>query len=234
MSEKSPIPVYVCVIWNRGLPEQDKVMAAIEGRFRILKQFDVTWPRSHYIKNFAAFYGWKGYSMWFGKRNRSGTGTFRLMIIQDDHPDFQDVEKRGIPEMLRDENVYSTKIELRRTMKRSNAVHASVNEAETRHNIRALFGVELEEFLARPDLDGSVEPLVFTKPLEYRPFPYADDRVKGPRFFEGVFKPNRVDIFLLPRCGVPTIFSCSFRLFGVFGFAFCLGAIKIWMPYRRK
>ena len=57
---------------------------------------------------------------------------------------------------------------------------------------------------------------------------------KGPRFFQGMFRLNRVDLFFLPRCGLPTVFSFSFRLGGLFGFAFCIGAIKIWMPPKRR
>ena len=49
-----------------------------------------------------------------------------------------------------------------------------------------------------------------------------------------MFRLNRVDLFFLPRCGLPTVFSFSFRLGGLFGFAFCIGAIKIWMPPKRR
>lgn len=101
--------------------------------------------------------------------------------------------------------------------------------------LKVLPGETLEAFLSRSDLDGNaVVPLRFTEPMPYAAYPFADLAEKGPRFFEGWFRPNRVDIFLLPRCGVPTIFSFSFRLFGLFGFAFCLGKRKIWMPRGRR
>ena len=110
----------------------------------------------------------------------------------------------------------------------SNVVHASANEAETRHNLRALTGETLEDFLARPDLDGGVSSLKFDAPIPYVAYPYAEENGKGPRFFTGTFRLNRVEIYLLPRCGLPTVFSFSFRILGLFCFAFCIGKTKIW------
>ena len=64
-------------------------------------------------------------------------------------------------------------------------------------------------------------------PLAYVHYPYAEESGKGPRFFAGKFKLNRVEIFLLPRCGLSTIFSFSIRLGGLFSFAFCIGKVKL-------
>ena len=233
-AEDNPIPVYLFVIWHRGMPEVERILGEIRNRFTVLKQFDVTWPAKDYVRNFAAFYGWKSYGMWVGKKHRSGTGVFRAVVVRDDRPAFSDPEKRGLPELLQDDNVYSLKVACRGMTVHSNVVHASVNEAETRHNLMALTGESLERFLARPDLDGSVSELKFTEPIPYVPYPHAEENGKGPRFFQGTFRLNRVDLFLLPRCGIPTVFSFSFRLGGLFGFAFCIGAIKIWMPPKQR
>ena len=230
----SPIPVYLFVIWHRGMPEAERILGEIRNRFTILKQFDVTWPAKDYVRNFAAFYGWKSYGMWVGKKHRSGTGVFRAVVVRDDCPVFSDPEKRGLPELLQDDNVYSLKVACRGMTAHSNVVHASVNEAETQHNLKALTGESLKRFLERSDLDGSVSELKFTKPIPYGPYPHAEENGKGPRFFQGTFRLNRVDLFLLPRCGIPTVFSFSFRLGGLFGFAFCIGAIKIWMPPKQR
>ena len=230
----SPSNVYLFVIWHRGMDEAERILGEIRARFTVLKQFDVTWRPKDYVKNFAAFYGWKSYGMWVGKKRRSGTGPFRVVVVRDERPAFSDPENRGIPETLQDDNVYGLKVACRGMTRHSNVVHASVNEAETRHNLKALTGETLEEFLARPDLDGSVLELKFTEPIPYVPYPYAEENGKGPRFFQGTFRLNRIDLFLLPRCGSPTVFSFSFRLGGLFGFAFCIGAIKIWMPPKQR
>ena len=230
----SPVPVYLFVIRHRGMPDAERILGEIRARFTVLKQFDVTWPAKDYVRNFAAFYGWKSYGMWVGKKHRSGTGPFRVVIVRDDEPVFSDPERRNVPETLQNDNVYALKVACRGMMVRSNVVHASVNEAETRHNLRALTDETLEQFLARSDLDGSVSELKFTEPIPYVPYPYAEENGKGPRFFQGTFRLNRIDIFLLPRCGISTVFSFSFRLGGLFGFAFCIGAIKIWMPSKRR
>ena len=232
---REPIPVYLFVVWNRGLPEQDAVLGAIRAHFTILRQFDVKWRPCDYVKNFAAFYGWKAFSMWWGKKNRSGTGPFRVIVVRDEKPAFRAERKPVPPELLVNENVYGVKVDLRGVMSHTNVVHASVNEAETRHNLKALTGETLEEFLARKDLgdkDGPFETITFEKPMPYVAYRYAEAAGKGSRYADLEFRFNRVAIFLLPRCGVPTIFSFSFRLFGIFSFAFCIGKIK--MGFRQS
>ena len=221
-----PQAVYLFVIWHRGMPEVEKILGEIRGRFTVLKQFDVTWRARDYVHNFASFYGWKSFSMWVGKVNRSGIGPFRVVLVRDERPVLSDFEKRGIPEMLLNENVFELKRVCRGMTKHSNVIHASVNEAETRHNLKALTGGTLEEFLDRTDLDGSVSELKILHPIPYVPFAY-DLPDKGPRFFRGKFKLNRIELFLLPNCGLPTIFSFSFRFGGLFSMAFCLGAVKV-------
>ncbi len=232
MSE-SPLPIYLFVVWNRGLPELDAVLGAIRARFTILRQFDVTWRPCDYVKNFAAFYGWKAFSMWWGKKNRSGTGPFRVIVVRDEKPAFR-AEKKPVPsELMVNENVYGVKVDLRGIMSHTNVVHASVNEAETRHNLKALTGETIETFLAHTPTDGAEIPTIaFEKPMPYVAYPYAEAAGKGPRFADLEFKFNRVAIFLLPRCGVPTIFSFSFRILSLFSFAFCLGTIK--MGFRQS
>lgn len=229
---REPIPVYLFVVWHRGLPELDVVQKALRERFAVLRQFDVVWRPCDYIRNFAAFYGWKSFSMWYGKRNRAGTGVFRAIVVRDEHPAWREVSAGRPPELMDNANVLNLKYALREAMRHSNVVHASINEAETRQNLQALTGHPLEAFLARTDLDGSVSTLDFPGPMKYVAYPYADVVGKGPRWLDGECKPNRMALFLLPRCGVPTIFSFSFRIFGIFSFAFCIGTIK--MGFRQS
>ena len=223
----NPIPIYMFVIWHRGMDEAETIMRGIRERFTVLKQFDVTWRPKDYTKNFAAFYGWKSWGMWFGKKRRSGTGVFRVIMVRDENPVLEDKDKTGRAETLENSNVYDFKVSCREMTRHSNVVHASVNEAETRHNLKALTGETLEDFLARRDLDGGVSCLKFDAPIPYVAYPYAEENGKGPRFFAGKFKLNRIEIFLLPRCGVSTVFSFSFRIFGLFSFAFCIGKVKL-------
>ena len=232
--------IFLFVVWNRGLPELEVVRAAIREKFTILKEFEVTWRPKDYTKNFAAFYGWKAWSMWLGKKRRSGTGPFRVIMVRDENPKFGGLSdeakarvKRGgePPELAENENAYAFKMSLRDRMAHSNVIHSAVNEAEVRHNLKAITGETLEEFAARKDLDGSVEYFAFDHPLEYHPYKYLESRGKGPQYCEVELKFNRFNLFLLPRCGVPTIFSCSFRILSLFSFAFCIGNIK--MGYRQ-
>lgn len=222
-----PSSVYLFVIWHRGMDEVEKILGEIRARFTVLKQFDVTWRPKDYVKNFAAFYGWKSYGMWVGKKRRSGTGPFRVVVVRDESPVFSDPERRNVSETLQNDNVYGLKVACRGMTRHSNVVHASVNEAETRHNLKALTGETLEQFLSRTDLGGSISPLRFDAPLSYVEYPYAEENGKGPRFFAGKFRINRVEIYLLPRCGVSTVFSFSFRIFGLFSFVFCIGKVKV-------
>ena len=81
--------IFLFVVWNRGLPELDAVRSAIREKFTILKEFEVAWRPQDYIRNFAAFYGWKAWSMWWGKKRRSGTGPFRVIMVRDEKPKFE-------------------------------------------------------------------------------------------------------------------------------------------------
>ena len=229
LAVRQPEPVYVFVIWHRGMAEAERILAAIRGRFTVLKQFDVRWRPRDYVRNLAAFYGWKCYGMWLGKKHRSGTGVFRAVVVRDGQPVFSDADGLGLPETLRNDNVYGLKVECRGMTAHSNVVHSSVNEAETRHNLRALSGETLEEFLARVGgaTEGPVEELSFAGPIPYVAYPYAEENGKGPRYFAGRFRLNRVEVFLLPRCGLPTLFSFTVRFGGLFSFAFCIGKVKL-------
>ena len=223
----TPRQVFLFVIWSKGMGEAEMLTREIAARFKILKQFDVTWRKRDFVKNFAAFYGWKSWGMWVGKKRRSGSGPFRAIFILDEHPVFEDREKLGIPEAFENMNVYNFKVSCRELTKHSNVVHASVNEPETRQNLRAITGETLEEFLARGDLDGSLEVIRVERPLEYVPYPYAEENGKGPRFFAGKLRLNRIEIYLLPRCGLSTVFSFSIRFGGLFSLAFCIGKVKV-------
>ena len=228
MVERAPIPIYLFVVWSRGLPELEYVLGELKKNYTILKQFDVQWRRRDFVKNFAAFYGWKAFAQWWVKKSRSGAGPFRVILVRDERPVFRERKKPEPIELRFNEKLYKFKLHLRETMKHSNVVHGTDCEAETRHNLKALTGETLEEFLSRKDLgEKSVGLIRFEKPMEFVAYQYAEEAGKGPRFVDLEFHLNRVGIFLLPRCGVPTIFSFSFRLFGLFSFAFCLGKIKM-------
>ena len=238
----APLSVYLFVVWNRGLPELDYVLGELRKHFTVLRQFDVRWRPRDFVRNFAAFYGWRAFAQWVGKKHRSGTGPFRVIVVRDEHPMFRasknlvPAELNPVPEELAfNEKLYDIKVRLRKTMKHTNVVHATDCEAETRHNLKALTGETLEEFLARKDLgdkDGPFETIAFDEPMPYVAYRYAEAAGKGSRYADLEFRFNRVAIFLLPRCGVPTIFSFSFRLFGIFSFAFCIGKIK--MGFRQS
>lgn len=219
--------IYLFVIWSKGMDEVEMLTKEISSRFTIMKQFDVTWRKKDFVKNFAAFYGWKSWGMWVGKKRRSGSGPFRVIVVRDAEPVFEDREKLGIPAAFENMNVYNFKVACRSLTSHSNVLHASVNEPETRQNLRAITGETLEAFLSRGDLDGSIDTIKVDKPLTYVPYPYAEENGKGPRFFAGRLKLNRIEIFLLPRCGLSTVFSFSLRLGGLFSFAFCVGKIKV-------
>ena len=100
----NPIPIYMFVIWHRGMDEAEAIMRGIRERFTVLKQFDVTWRPKDYTKNFAAFYGWKSWGMWFGKKRRSGTGVFRVVMVRDENPVFEDKDNAGRVETLENSN----------------------------------------------------------------------------------------------------------------------------------
>ena len=221
-----PRHIYLFVVWSTGAELRDRIESEIARDFKILKRFDVVWPPRNFINNFAAFYGWKGPFIWWKKKRRSGTGPFRMIVVEDTAPEFDPKYLHEEPKYWMNLRMLAAKSRFRKMSKLTNIAHSAVNEDETRHNLRAITGETLEEFLSRDDLDGSVEKIEQTEKLPFRPSVRLQFRNRKVRLIDYLHDGYRWDLYLLPECGVSTVFSFRFRIFGILSVGFCLGKVK--------
>ena len=154
---------FLFVLWSEARAFEDRISAEISARFKVLKSFEVTWPKRHFAANLAAFYGWRSWHVWRNKARKCGTGPFRVIVVEDPLPVWKREHDTSGHELVVDANVYALKRSFRALTGRSNVVHSSVTPEETEHQLAAL-------------ASQSVDPIPF------RPMQYGDDeRVRAAR-----------------------------------------------------
>ena len=154
---------FLFAIWSKACAHEAKIVEEISSRFRVLRDFNVSWPKRHFAANLAAFYGWRSWHIWHNKARKCGNGPFRVIVVEDPSPVWKREHDTYGHELVVDENVYELKKSFRVLTGHSNVVHSSVTPEETEHQLAAL-------------ASSSVDPIPF------RPMRYSDDeRVRAAR-----------------------------------------------------
>lgn len=148
--------IFLFVIWSKAYAHEAKIVEEICGRFRVLRDFTVSWPKRHFAANLAAFYGWRSWHIWHNKARKCGTGPFRVIVVEDPSPVWKRERDTYGHELVVDANVYALKKSFRALTGRSNVVHSSVTPEETAHQLAALDS---------PSVD----------PIPFHPMQYGDD-----------------------------------------------------------
>lgn len=129
---------FLFVLWPAARSHEREIADEIAKRFRVVKDFEVEWPKRHFAANLAAFYGWKSWHVWRNKARKCGTGPFRVIVVEDPSPVWRRERDTSGHELLVDANVYDLKKSFRALTGRSNVVHSSVTAEETAHQLAAL------------------------------------------------------------------------------------------------
>lgn len=129
---------FIVVVWSAARSFERQIMDEIGARFNILRTFEVAWPRRHFTRNLAAFYGWKGWFCWWNKARKCGKGPFLVIEIEDPAPLWQPVHDTSGHLLVCDKNIYDLKTLLRHLTGHSNRIHASVTPEETSHQLAVL------------------------------------------------------------------------------------------------
>ena len=155
--------VFLFVVWSAARQFEREISDEVAKRFKVLRDFEVTWPRSHFVDNLAAFYGWRSWHVWRNKARKCGTGPFRVIVVEDPSPVWIREHDTTGHELVVDANVYELKRSFRALTGHSNVVHSSVTPEETAHQLAALDSPR-------------------TDPIPFRPMTYADDaRIRASR-----------------------------------------------------
>jgi len=149
--------VYLFVVWQKGRKFESRIREDLSAKFRILKEYEVSWNRWQSIRNFSAFYRHAAFFSWLRKCWVCGTGPFRVMMVED-----------RVPEGFTGENarIVAAKHLYREWAGKRWRVHSSVSLEETQHQYRLLTGRSLEDFVAEAH-DGTVTHIRIDRPLEY-------------------------------------------------------------------
>ena len=133
---------FLFVVWSKARPFEERILDEISSRFKVVRSFEVVWPRRHFTANLAAFYGWKGRFCWWNKARRCGRGPFLAIEVEDPSPKWErDADTSGHNLML-NRHVCDLKKMLRAVTGHSNRIHASMTREETAHELAALGSVD--------------------------------------------------------------------------------------------
>lgn len=148
--------IFLFVLWPKARSKEAEMIDEISRRLRILGTCEVAWPRGEWIKRFKDFYGFGSSFMWWNKYRKCGRGLFKVVVVEDVAPVWFQSEDSLSRKMQMDSNIHSLKKHLRELSEHSNVVHASMSHIETDEEIRSLFGVDTETFVASLE-SGSLE-----------------------------------------------------------------------------
>ena len=151
--------VYLFIVWQRGRKSEDRIRSDLMTKFRILKEYEISWPWYHAIHNFTFFYRHIAFFSWLRKCWICGTGPFRVIMVEDPDP-------TPLAPLQENVKMVTTKHTYRKWAGKRWRVHSSTTLPETRYQLWLLTGQTLERFLAGK-LDGSCERIVITKPLKF-------------------------------------------------------------------
>jgi|GEM_PF-499881 len=144
MEQFSSSETHLFILWQHARSEETRILQDIGGRFEIVAVREVHWSRVS--ENFTRFYGQKLPPGSF-KEEHCGGGAFLAVIVRDRHPLYENrLTSKG--ERLVNANLFDAKQRYREWTGGGHRVHATDSEAETRHNLALLFGVNLAEFTA--------------------------------------------------------------------------------------
>ena len=80
---------FLFVIWEKARKFEPQLLKEISSRFRVLRTYEVTWPRRYFTANLAAFYGWRNRFCWWNKARKCGRGPFLAIEVEDSSPKWE-------------------------------------------------------------------------------------------------------------------------------------------------
>ena len=123
--------VFLFVLWSAARSFEREIEVEIRKNFKVLRDFEVAWPKRYFAANLAAFYGWKSWRVWRNKARKCGTGPFRVIVVEDESPVWVRKCDTSGHELVVDASVYALKRSFRLLTGHSNVVHSSVTVEET-------------------------------------------------------------------------------------------------------
>ncbi len=130
--------LYLFIIWEKSRHKSDLIINDIKTKFVIKEIFEVKWNEEYFLNNLIRFYG-NSLPDVKKKALLSGTGSFLLILVQDQNPNF--IDDIGIYGKLKiNENIVKNKKKYRKWIGKEYSIHGSISEKETNHDLTLLLG----------------------------------------------------------------------------------------------
>lgn len=150
--------LHLFILWERARYQQEKILADIREHFSIVKLYEISWTPELVSSNLTRFYG-ENLPSHSDKEQECGVGPFLLVIVRDEHPNYEYRETSHGKEKV-NINMFDGKAKYRSWTKGGHKIHGTNTTQETNHNLTMLLGLNTEDFLqqVKPDAE-KIEPL---------------------------------------------------------------------------
>lgn len=138
--------VHLFILWERARYQQERILEDIRAHFRILKLYEITWTQDMVSSNFTRFYG-ENLPSHSDKEKECGTGSFLLVIIYDEYPNYEYRQTSHGKELV-NTNIFDGKARYRSWTGGGHKIHGTNTQQETNHNLTLLLGQNTEDFMA--------------------------------------------------------------------------------------
>ena len=136
-------PLYLFIIWEKSREKTNPIFDDLGKKFVIREVYEVTWSKEKFIKNLKRFYGTISTAQ--QKAELFGAGPFLLVLVSDPNPNFTELETiKGID--IINSNILESKKLYRKWIGKDFAIHSSISEKESNHNLTLFFGKHSKDF----------------------------------------------------------------------------------------
>lgn len=148
---------HLFLIWEKAQWKKADIISDISSGLEIIKTVDISWNKKNFPRNLSRFYGQNLPSNSL-KEQECGNGTFTLLFVRDNAPDYQ-LRPTSHGQESVNVNIFDRKEKFRSwtndetTPKNyhGSRIHGTNNEKETRHDLTCLLGISPEDLAADPD-----------------------------------------------------------------------------------
>ena len=129
--------LYLFIIWEKSRHKSDEIFNDMKKKFVIRDVYEVSWNKIQFIDNLTRFYGTPTAAE--QKANFLGTGPFLLILVSDHHQKFITLKTDKDFEII-NKNILDSKTLYRKWVGVDFAIHSSISEKESNHNLTLFFG----------------------------------------------------------------------------------------------
>lgn len=134
--------LYLFIIWEKSRHKSDEIFDDMKKKFVIRDVYEVNWNKIQFVDNLTRFYGTPTAAE--QKANFLGTGPFLLVLVSDQHQKFITLKTDKDSEII-NKNILDSKTLYRKWVGIDFAIHSSISEKESNHNLTLFFGKSVRE-----------------------------------------------------------------------------------------